>query len=57
MNRLPQRVRDLLVCPKCHGALEDSDDGLWCETCGVVYPIENGVPVLLIEAAHPVPRS
>ena len=57
MNRLPPRVRDLLVCPKCHDALEDRDDGLCCETCGVVYPIENGIPVLLIAAARPLPRS
>ena len=56
----------MLACPRCHGALEDATDlpaqntgsrasgdiiGLRCPACRVTYPIEDGIPVLLIAAA------
>jgi uncharacterized protein YbaR (Trm112 family) len=50
---MPQRVRDLLVCPRCHGALQDVGGGLRCETCDAVYPVVHGIPVLLIDEARP----
>jgi uncharacterized protein YbaR (Trm112 family) len=46
---------EILCCPAvrggkaCHGPLEDLGDGLRCKACGLVYPIENGIPVLLAE--------
>ena len=45
----------LLVCPACRTALHPVDDesGLACAACAVVYPVDNDIPVLLIEEAVP----
>jgi len=49
---------DILCCPAehdgkaCHGLLVDLGHGLRCETCGLVYPIEDGIPVLLADHAQ-----
>ena len=44
---------EILCCPAvhagnaCHGDLVQLKSGLQCQTCGLVYPIENGIPILL----------
>ena len=48
----------IVVCPGCHGDLEQvsTDDGateLACRgTCGLVYPVRDGIPVLLVDEAR-----
>jgi uncharacterized protein YbaR (Trm112 family) len=50
---LDPRLLEILCCPAekdgapCHGDLEETDQGLRCLKCGVLYPIEDGIPVLL----------
>ena len=51
-----------LVCPACHGELEsvganDDAPGLECQKCGRVYPIRDGIPVMLVEEATPPTRE
>ncbi len=42
----------LLACPKCHGELtQEKPDALTCSSCQLAFPIENGLPILLIEKA------
>ncbi|MCR4665968.1 MAG: hypothetical protein K5657_01600 [Desulfovibrio sp.] len=46
----------ILACPKCHGNLSLTEaggdkKGLLCESCQIVYPIEDDIPVLLINRA------
>ena len=58
---IPAAIRDLLACPKCRGALRDGVLGekgaqsevpaLVCVACALSYPVEQGIPVLLIERA------
>lgn len=54
----------ILACPACHAPLREEEepaDGsgtpeLVCtgETCGLAYPVRDGIPVLLVdEARHP----
>ncbi len=56
---LDPRLLAILCCPAehggvpCHGELEERGDGLLCRTCGLLYPIEDGIPVMLQEAAKP----
>lgn len=56
---LDPRLLAILCCPAeqggvpCHGELEEQREGLLCRTCGRVYPIEDGIPVMLQEAAKP----
>lgn len=45
------RLLDLLACPVCHVAVAETDGGLRCGGCGRVYPIRDGIPVMLVEEA------
>ena len=46
----------ILVCPKCKGELEyrTSPESLVCHTCRLVYPVEDGIPIMLIDEAKPL---
>ena len=46
-------VREILRCPQCGGPLADEADALRCETasCALVYRIEDGIAVLLVDEA------
>ena len=62
MRPISREMRDVLACPRCQGALHDvvSDgrlDGLRCDRCSVVYPVERGIPVLLADAGVPSERQ
>lgn len=48
-------ARELLRCPICQGELTDrSSDpaGLDCAHCAVVFPVIDGIPVLLADEAQ-----
>jgi len=53
---LPPELLEILVCPKCKGDLEYRPDEavLICRTCRLAYPIEDDIPVMLIDEAKPV---
>ena len=42
----------LLVCPKSKASLKQVDNELICEVSGLAYPIEDGIPILLVEEAR-----
>lgn len=49
---------EILACPRCKARLNlltEGDDhvGLACTSCAVVYPIEAGIPIMLIEESIP----
>ncbi|HLO68695.1 MAG TPA: Trm112 family protein [Holophaga sp.] len=54
---LDPRLMDIICCPAvdgeraCHGALREAPGGLLCEACGRLYPVEDGIPVLLQDRA------
>jgi uncharacterized protein YbaR (Trm112 family) len=54
---IPETIRQILVCPRCHGVLTDETGpagaiGLACAACGIVYPVRDGIPVLLVDQAQ-----
>ncbi len=58
-----EMTEEFLVCPKCHGHLEyatiqedveKEKEILICKLCGVYYPVENDIPILLIEEAKKI---
>lgn len=57
MSDLPDDLRALLVCPRCRGPLADEAESLRCDACLLRYPVHNGIPVLLVDAAEPVKRA
>ena len=44
---------DILACPKCKGDiyLNESQDGLICDECKLLYKIKDDIPVMLIDEA------
>lgn len=56
MVTLEPWVLELLACPACTSALRPVDDAeeLACtnDSCGLVYPVRDGVPVLLVDQAR-----
>ena len=59
-GRIDPELLGILVCPKCESELDvqRSQDGeeqsLDCVSCGLSYPVEDGIPVMLAEEARPI---
>lgn len=51
----------LLVCPRCLGGLRAIEQdgvagGLACDACELVYPVRDGIPVMLEDEAIPADK-
>ena len=54
---LSQELLDILVCPKCKGALAyetEPNEVLVCAACRLQYAVEDGIPIMLIDEATPL---
>ena len=54
---LPPQLLKILVCPKCKSALEHHagpPESLVCRSCRLVYAVQDGIPVMLIDEARPL---
>ncbi|MCX8164662.1 MAG: Trm112 family protein [Aquificaceae bacterium] len=53
---LSKELLEILACPRCKGDLvyDEKRDILICNACRVFYPIEEDIPILLIESAKPL---
>ncbi len=54
---LSKELLAILACPQCKGALRltEKEDGLVCGRCRLLYEIRDGIPVMLIDEARPLP--
>ncbi|MGW1075831.1 Trm112 family protein [Streptomyces sp. NPDC002537] len=48
---------EILACPECHAPLHEETEPaheLVCESksCGLAYPVRDGIPVLLVDEAR-----
>jgi len=50
---IPQDLLEILVCPVCKQAVRLSADGqsLKCGECRRVYPIQDDIPIMLVDVA------
>lgn len=59
-GRLDPELLRILVCPKCKGELsvrlgaDGAEAFLDCQPCALAYPVEDGIPVMLVEEAKPL---
>jgi len=46
---------EILACPQCKGdlILAENKEGLICTQCNLLFPIQGGIPVMLIDEATP----
>jgi uncharacterized protein YbaR (Trm112 family) len=51
---LDKELLDILACPKCKGELEYKEvkEQLICQSCRLIYRIEDDIPVMLINEAE-----
>jgi uncharacterized protein YbaR (Trm112 family) len=56
---LSKELLDILACPKCKGDIRLSRDQnfIVCDTCKLLYKIDDNIPVMLIDEALPVDDS
>ncbi|QJR36616.1 Trm112 family protein [Gemmatimonas groenlandica] len=56
MSLSPELLK-ILVCPKCKASLEHHagpPEVLVCRACRLVYSVQDGIPVMLIDEAQPL---
>ncbi len=53
---IKQELLEILACPKCKGTiyLNESQDGLICRHCRLLYEIRDDIPIMLIDEAKPL---
>ncbi len=53
---LSKELFEILACPKCKGDLtyDEKRNVLICFNCKIYYPIEDDIPILLIDSARPL---
>ena len=51
---VPKDLLEILACPVCKTAVEEvrEGQGLRCASCGRIYPVEDDIPVMLVEEAE-----
>ncbi len=54
---LPAELKEILACPKCKGDLEFHEEKgeIRCLRCRLAYRIDDGIPVMLVDEARPLP--
>jgi uncharacterized protein YbaR (Trm112 family) len=50
---IDKELLEILACPLCKEEVQPTSDesGLKCVKCGRVYPVRDGIPVMLIDEA------
>jgi hypothetical protein len=53
---LSKELLEILVCPQCKGDLEydTEQQKLRCHACRLAYPIQDDIPIMLLEEAEPL---
>ena len=49
---LDSKLLAVLVCPLCKAKLEANKHELICNKCKLAYPIDDGIPIMLIDSAR-----
>jgi hypothetical protein len=49
---VPPELLAILQCPACHSAVEESEDSIICTGCGLIYPVRDDIPHMLVEEAR-----
>lgn len=53
MTNIDKELLDILACPKCKQPVECEENSIRCKNpdCGLVYPVRDGIPIMLIDEA------
>ena len=53
---ISQELLEIRACPKCKGEIyiNQTQDGLICDQCKLLYEIRDDIPIMLIDEAKPL---
>ncbi len=53
---LSEELLNILACPKCKGDIyiNDTNNGLICDSCKLLYEIRDDIPIMLIDEAKSI---
>jgi uncharacterized protein len=56
---MDHRLLEILACPSCKKTLQyqEKEQELWCLSEKLVFTIQEGVPIMLLEKASPLPEG
>jgi uncharacterized protein len=54
---IDEALLKLLACPACKTSVEAQGEQLVCAACHRRYPVRDGIPVMLIDAAEGGPEQ
>lgn len=51
---IDKELLEILACPACKSPLREEGDRLICSgnSCGLRYPVKDGIPVMLVDEAE-----
>lgn len=49
---IDQDLLDILACPACRAEVRLEGERIVCTSCGLRYPIRDGIPILLVDEAE-----
>jgi len=49
---VPEELMEILRCIECHSPLDQVDGVLVCQGCGLHFPVEGDIPVMLPESSY-----
>jgi len=57
LMNISEHLMDILACPQCKRpvTLAPGGDFIICSACAVKYPVRDGIPVMLVDEAVPLP--
>lgn len=44
-----EELLEIIACTKCKGPVIKNEEGLYCERCDLIYPIVDGIPIMLLD--------
>ncbi|HIH38275.1 Trm112 family protein [Candidatus Woesearchaeota archaeon] len=47
MASIPKNILAVMACPTCRGDLKEGKESLSCTKCKAIYPIKNGIAMMM----------
>ena len=56
---IKKELLEILACPQCSGPVEldAPQHGIACRTCALLFPLRDGIPIMLIDEAKPLSNT
>ena len=49
---IDKELLEILACPACKGEVKQQEERIICIQCGLKYPLQDGIPIMLVDKAE-----